>query len=109
MQLLAFLLNLPWTIALVIAGLLSLPTKAELHTKPFAMIIHVRSFWYYKWVSGQRSVRAMALGSVILLGPELIKNDLEHELVHIQQHQREPFIHPILNFIETMNTCGLAS
>lgn len=43
----------------------------------------------------------MTLGNVILLGPKLLENDLEHELVHIRQHQREPLVHPILNFIET--------
>lgn len=44
----------------------------------------------------------MTLGSVVLLGPKLLKNDLEHELVHIKQHQREPFVHPILNQIEIL-------
>lgn len=43
----------------------------------------------------------MTLGNVILLGPRILKNDIEHELVHVQQHQREPFIHPILSAIET--------
>jgi len=44
----------------------------------------------------------MTLGNVILLGPKLLDNDLAHELVHIQQHQREPFIHPLLNGVETL-------
>jgi hypothetical protein len=44
----------------------------------------------------------MTLGSVTLFGPKLLNNDLEHELVHIKQHKREPLIHPILNFIETL-------
>ena len=102
MKLLAFILNLPWTIILLVASVLSIPYKLELHHKPFAVIIYVRSFWYYRWVPSQKGVRAMTLGSVILLGPKLLPNDLEHELVHIKQHQREPLIHPVLNGIETL-------
>ena len=102
MQFLSFILNLPWTIALLVAGLLSLPYKLELHGSPFAIVIHVRSFWYYRWVPSQKGVRAMALGNVILLGPKLLENDFEHELVHIKQHQRAPFIQPVLNEIETV-------
>lgn len=29
-----------------------------------------------------------------------MRNDLEHELIHIEQHMREPFIHPFLAAIE---------
>jgi len=44
----------------------------------------------------------MTLGNLILLGPKLLDKDLEHELVHIKQHQREPLIHPILNEVEIL-------
>ena len=44
----------------------------------------------------------MAMGNVILLGPNILDKDLEHELVHIKQYQREPFIHPILYAIELL-------
>ena len=100
MQLVSFVLNLPWTIGLLIVSLLSYPINGAFHRKPLAIILNVRSFWYYTWCPSQKGVRAMTFGKVILLGPKLLKNDLEHELVHIKQHQREPFIHPILNQIE---------
>jgi hypothetical protein len=99
---LTFILNLPWTIILIVASVFSVPNKVKLHHKPFAIIIYVRSFWYYRWIPSQKGVRAMTLGSVILLGPKLLQNDLEHELVHIEQHEREPLIHPIMNGIETL-------
>lgn len=44
----------------------------------------------------------MTLGNVILLGPRLLDNDLQHELVHISQHEKAPFIHPLLNLVETL-------
>ena len=49
-----------------------------------------------------KGVRAMAMGNVILLGPNILDKDLEHELVHIKQYQREPFIHPLLYAIELL-------
>ena len=101
MQLLIFALNLPWSIVLLIAGIFSIPRRIELHHNPFAIIMYVRSFWFYHWMPSRRGVRAMTLGSVILLGPKLLNNDIEHELVHIKQHEREPFIHPVLNQLET--------
>lgn len=101
MQLIAFIINLPWTLILLIAGILSLPRKIAIHHRPFAIILSVRSFWWYYWLPSKRGVRAMTLGSVVLLGPALLDKDLEHELVHIKQHQREPLIHPILSQIET--------
>jgi hypothetical protein len=104
MELISFILNLPWTIVMLAAGILSVPTKIQLHRKPFTIIIRVRSFWYYHWIPSKKGVRAMTLGSLVLLGPKLLNKDVEHELIHVEQHQREPFIHPILNLIETIKS-----
>lgn len=42
----------------------------------------------------------MALGNAILLGPKEMEKDLEHELVHVEQFERKPFIHFFLYYIE---------
>jgi ASC-1-like (ASCH) protein len=42
----------------------------------------------------------MAIGNIVLMGPKLLANDLEHELVHVAQSMREPLIHPFLYQIE---------
>jgi hypothetical protein len=42
----------------------------------------------------------MAIGHLVILGPNLEKYDLEHELVHVEQYMRFPIIFPILNLIE---------
>jgi len=47
-----------------------------------------------------KNARAMAIGSVVLLGSNALDKDLEHELVHVEQSQRMPFIFPILYYIE---------
>ena len=49
-----------------------------------------------------KNARAMTIGHVVLLGPNLENKDLEHELVHIEQYQRAPIIHPILYGLELM-------
>ena len=38
----------------------------------------------------------MAMGNIVLLGKNILDNDMEHELVHVEQFEREPFIHPFL-------------
>jgi len=66
------------------------------------MVVTVRSFWWQGWLKSRRGVRAMSVGSVVLLGGNLLENDLEHELVHIEQSFREPFIHPVLYLYQSL-------
>lgn len=49
-----------------------------------------------------KKARATAFGHVVLLGPNLEDKDLEHELIHVEQFEREPLIHPILYSVERM-------
>jgi hypothetical protein len=100
MMLIGLLFNLPWTILAIFAAIISIPTELTLHRHPAVLIIHVRSFWW-KHIHGTQHVRAVTTGNVVLLGSKLEKNDLKHELVHIEQYQREPFIHPFLYFFES--------
>jgi hypothetical protein len=60
------------------------------------VIITVKSFWWQNWLRGHKGVRAMSIGSVIILGQNLLENDLEHEVIHVEQSIREPFLHPLL-------------
>jgi hypothetical protein len=43
----------------------------------------------------------MTVGHTVLLGRQLLAHDLEHELVHVEQAIREPFIHPFLYILES--------
>ena len=92
------LLNGVWSLAAFCAAIISVPHAIQIHRRPFAFIIWVRSFW---WRRAKR-LRASAIGSVILCGPLLEEGDISHELVHVEQHYRKPFIYPFLYFYESM-------
>ncbi len=95
---LGFILNIPYTIIGLMVSLISIPTKIKINKYPRAIIFNVKSFW---WTIGyMKNARAMTIGHVILLGPNVQDKDLEHELVHVEQYQRIPLIHPILYYIE---------
>ena len=96
-----FILNIPYTIVGLLVALISIPTsKIGFETNPYAIVLNVKRLW---WVfSYLRNARAMAIGHVVLLGPNLEDKDLEHELVHVEQHQRMPLIQPVLYQIELM-------
>jgi len=94
----SFILNIPYTIIGLLISLISMPTELHAKSNPYTIIIHVKSFW---WAFGYlKNARAMAIGHVVLLGQKLERNDLEHELIHIEQYQRMPLLHPILYYIE---------
>ena len=95
-----FILNLPYTITGLIVSLFCIPFDIKFKENPYAIIFKVKSF---RWAIGYlKGARAMAIGHVILLGPNLEDKDLEHELVHVRQHQRMPLVQPILYYIELL-------
>ncbi len=93
MKTISFILNLPWTVCGFIGAILSLPVGLTFSKKPFAFVFKVKSFWWYNWQKGMKGIRGMANGSVVQLGPTADEKDLAHELVHVEQYQREPFVH----------------
>ncbi len=96
--LIGFILNLPYTLIGLLVGLISGIKSIGWDKEHKAIIVNVRKFW---WVAGHRKgVRAMVAGHTVLLGPNLEDKDLEHELIHVEQHDRAPIIHPILYYIE---------
>jgi len=98
----SFLFNLPWTFLGLLPALLSLPVRASFHVRPFAFLIEVRSFWWQSWLPGHKGVRASTIGNIVLLGPRLLPHDLEHELIHVQQYEHEPLIHPFLYIYQVL-------
>jgi hypothetical protein len=94
----SFTFNLPYTLVGLFLALISVPYKMEFRRHPYAVIISIKKFW---WLFGyMKNGRAMAVGHVVILGPNLERNDLEHELIHVEQYSRELLIHPILYYIE---------
>jgi hypothetical protein len=94
----SIILNLPWIVIGFLLGLLSIPKSIAWDSKHCAIIMRVKSFW---WAKGyMKGARAAAIGNVVLLSPQTEDKDLEHEFVHVDQHQRMPLIQPILYYIE---------
>ena len=98
MSAITLILNLPWTLLGIIIAAISFPRSIRTNNRPLALIIKVSSFWWYP----QKGVRGMAMGNIVLLGPNELNRDLEHELVHVEQFEREPLIHPLLGFIDKL-------
>ncbi len=101
MKFLALILNLPWTLIGLIGAVLSMPTGVKISMKPFALIFRVKSFWWLDWIPAYRGARALANGNVVQLGPLADEKDLVHELIHVQQYEREPFVHFFLYSLES--------
>lgn len=101
MGLIKFVLNLPWTVVGFLGSILSIPTAMSVSRKPFALVINVKSFWWYSWLPGMNGIRGMANGNVVQLGPTADKADLAHELIHVEQYSREPFVHPFLYAVQS--------
>lgn len=82
----------------LICALFSLPTNIKFIKKPYAFIFQVKTFWWT--ISYMKNARAMTVGHVILLGPKTEPLDLEHELIHVKQYEKMPFIFPVLYYLE---------
>jgi hypothetical protein len=68
-KLFVVLLNLPVSPPGFIGGILSGPRKVTISKNPFALVIYVRSFWWWKYMFAQGGTpRAMANGWVIQMG-----------------------------------------
>ena len=100
MKPIAFILNLPWTILGLLLALVSLPIKVRVDRKSWAIIVWIKSWWWS--VLWMKNVRAAAIAHVVLLGDRTQSLDLEHELIHVEQYIRTPFIHPFLYYLELL-------
>lgn len=93
-KLVIFILNLPFTLTGIIPLALSGPYSFKLNKNPLAFVFKVRSFW---WSFGYlKKARAITIGYIIFLSPKELKNDLEHEIIHVKQCERYPMIFPFL-------------
>lgn len=95
-----FILNLPFTLTGIIALVLSGPYHFKLVYNPIALVFKVKSFWWGFSYINRKKARAMTIGHIILLGPKELKNDFEHEIIHVQQCERYPVIYPFLYLYE---------
>ena len=100
MRILLFILDLPFTLTGIIPLILSIPYEFKFVKNPYALVFKVKSFW---WIHIYRpKIRAMTVGHMVLMGPRLLRNDLEHEIIHVKQAERYPVIMPFLYLYESL-------
>lgn len=104
-----FILNLPWTLLGLVLAVISMPVSMWWDKSHRAFIFRIKSFWWYTWLPGQANARAMAISHVVMMGPKELPNDLEHELIHVRQYDREPFIYPFLYYADVFRNGYRAS
>jgi len=98
MNYLKYLLNAPWTFLGIIHLLLCLPYKVEV--REHALI-------FYSITCGlihlyKPKVRGFVVGNIVTIRRNVPHNILEHELVHIDQCMRYPFIFYFLYVYELL-------
>ncbi len=102
MDVIIFTLNLPWSLIGMVTAFLSLPKKIEFSRKPPAIIFHVRSFWWYSWIPRFKKVRGITNGHVISVNDEVDDLDVKHELIHVEQYMKYPFIFSVIFLYEQL-------
>jgi hypothetical protein len=100
MKIIAYILNLPWTFIGLLLAIISIPKRVRFMDD--SIVFDVHSFWWANliWYMNAKRVRGTTNGNVILLGPLEEEHDLHHELIHVQQYMRRPFIQPFLYVAE---------
>lgn len=100
MKIVGYILNTPWTLIGLLLALVSIPKQVRFIND--AIVFNVQSFWWANlvWYVDAKKVRGITNGNVISLGPLEEPNDLKHELIHVQQYMRQPFIYPFLYVAE---------
>jgi hypothetical protein len=96
----AFLLNSPYTLLGIIVALSCFPYSVSFQTNPIALLFKVHKCWW--GVGPYKYMRAATIGHVILLTDKTLKNDFEHEIIHIRQQEKYPLIFWFLYFWETL-------
>lgn len=100
MRIILFILDLPFTLIGLVPAILSGPYHFTLNKNPYALVFKVRKLRGLITVS--KKARAATIGHTILLGPRELKNDLEHEIIHVKQAERYPVIYQFLYLYETL-------
>ncbi len=96
----SFLLNLPYTLAGILFALIHVPKSIKWDKSHQAIICSVRASFPVFWLL--KGWRGITMGNAIVLnlrGQELV---LKHELVHIRQYKKFPFIFPFMYALEIL-------
>lgn len=95
MQKIAFVMNLPWSLLGFVYGLLLLPTSIKTDKLALVIVVKVRRLWVNEIFLG-RKVRGFTLGNTVLLSNIANDNTYNHEIIHVRQFTKAPFVFPLL-------------
>jgi len=84
----------------MVVALVSFPMSISFRKNPYAIIVTIKKLWWAHLYN--KNIRAGTIGQLIMLGPNIEDKDLEHEIIHVIQHQRNPIIQPFLYIIESI-------
>jgi hypothetical protein len=93
-----FILNIPWTILGFLSALICLIYKIETDKRGFIKVF-VKRLWITEIFLGRRTY-GLVLGNVIILSQYANEQILIHEMIHVKQFEKMPFIFPILYLYE---------
>ena len=99
-RIILFILDLPFTIIGLVPVVLSEPYSLTLNKNPYALVFKVRKLRGLFGVP--KKTRAATIGHTILLGPRELKNDFEHEIIHVKQTEKYLVIYQPLYLYETL-------
>ena len=85
----------------MLCGLLSLPQSIKIDKIQFLMVMKVKRLWINE-IFLRRRVRGFTLGNTVLLSDVSESNTYSHEIIHIKQFMRMPFIFPVLYCVESI-------
>ena len=98
----AFILNTPWTLLGFIFGLLSFPKNIAFRESDHAIVMRVKRLWLTEIFMGLRA-RGNVIGNTLLITQNANDEIYKHECVHVRQFERAPFIFPFLYLFELLN------
>jgi hypothetical protein len=96
----AFVLNLPYTLVALVMVLLLGPKQFSWNERRCALVFRVRRDSLPPFLP--KGWRGFALGHIVALNPKEEPNDLEHELIHVDQHRKYPLIQPGMYLFENL-------
>ena len=94
----SFILNLPYTLFGIFLAFYLQPKEVRWSSDPYHILFRVKKDTF--GIDFLKNWKGMTVGHTIILNPKSKKGVLEHEVVHVRQFARLPFIFPFLYLFE---------
>jgi hypothetical protein len=99
----SFILNLIWSLLGLAVAIISLPTKIGFESIAEVLVTETERLWIGE-IFLRRKIKGMTFGNLVLLSKAKDELTLKHELAHVRQYNKMPFIFPFLYCFEVMRS-----